>query len=393
MHESGRSAPRTVVVVPARGGSQGVPLKNLRRVGGRSLLARAVTTSLAAPSVDLVVVSTDHAQIAEEARLSGARVVHRPADLAGDTATSESAVLHALDALAADGIVPEVTVLVQATSPFIDPAALERAVRRVLDGHDDAVLAAAPTHAFTWRDDAGRAVAVGHDASHRPRRQDREPLYRETGDFYVMRTAGLREAGHRFFGRTALEIVAEEAAVEIDSLLDLAVAQALAAHVDAAGTLDVDAVVTDFDGVHTDDHALVDGSGREFVRVHRGDGLGVGHLRDAGIPLLILSKERDAAVGARAHKLGVEVQQGVDDKASALRVWLRQNRLDPRRVAYVGNDINDLPAMELVGWPVAVADARPEVLAAARVVLASSGGHGAVREVADRVLRARGSRS
>lgn len=384
-------------MIPARGGSKGVPLKNLERVGDESLVARAVAA--AAVGVDLVVVSTDHPQIADEARRCGARVVDRPAELSGDTATSESAVLHALDVLAAEGVEPEVTVLVQATSPFVDGAALARAVRRVLDGQDDSVLAAAPTHVFTWRVADGRAVAVGHDAATRPRRQDREPLYAETGAFYAMRTSGLRAAGHRFFGRTGVELVDEATAMEIDTPADLALARALvgsdegtAATEGTAGTgawpIDVDALVTDFDGVHTDDSAQVDASGHESVRVLRGDGLGVARLRRAGVPVLVLSTETDGVVSARARKLQVECLQAVEDKASALRAWLDERGLDPARVAYVGNDVNDLPALALVGWPVAVADARPEVLAVARVVLRARGGHGAVREVADRVLAA-----
>jgi len=397
-------------VIPARGGSKGVPLKNLQAVGGRSLVARAVEACL--PAVDLVVVSTDHEQIAAEARAAGAHVVERPAEISGDTATSESAVLHALDTLlAAGGTDPEVTVLVQATSPFIDPVALGNAVRRVLDDEDDSVLAAAPTHVFTWRVEDGRAVAVGHDAAFRPRRQDREPLYAETGAFYAMRTTGLRAHEHRFFGRTGIEVVDEATAVEVDTPADLAVARTLAdERAAAAGTtttgtattgttgtaatgaddaIDVDALVTDFDGVHTDDAAYVDADGHESVRVLRGDGLGVARLRRAGVPVLVLSTETDGVVSARARKLRVECLQAVEDKASALSAWMTERGLDPARVAYVGNDVNDLPALALVGWPVAVADARPEVLAAARVVLRARGGHGAVREVADRVLAAR----
>ncbi len=320
--------------------------------------------------------------------------------------------LHALDALLPEGVDPQVTVLVQATSPFIDATALANAVRRVLDDEDDSVLAAAPTHVFTWRVDDGRAVAVGHDAAHRPRRQDREPLYAETGAFYAMRTSGLRAGGHRFFGRTGIEVVDEATAVEIDTPADLAVARTLADEHAAAqrpgstdgdatdgdatdrdaidgDAIDVDALVTDFDGVHTDDAAHVDAAGNESVRVLRGDGLGVARLRRAGVPVLILSTETDGVVSARARKLRVECLQAVEDKASALRAWMAERGLDPARVAYVGNDVNDLPALALVGWPVAVADARPEVLAAARVVLRSAGGHGAVREVTDRVLAAR----
>lgn len=379
-----------LVVVPARGGSAGVPLKNLQQVGGSSLVARAVRSAAAAPAVTDVVVSTDHAEIAREGTLHGARVVERPADLAGGTASSESAVLHVLDELAAQGAPdPAVTVLLQATSPFVDPADLDAAVRQVLDGRHDVVVAVSPTHDFQWRLDADGPVPVGHTTDHRPRRQDRAPHFRETGAFYVMRTAGLREHGTRFFGSVGLQAVAPEWAIEIDEPRDLWLARTLLDQPVAPGRpperIDVDALVTDFDGVHTDDGVYVSQDGVEQVRVHRGDGLGVGHLRSAGVPLLILSKEKNPVVTARARKLGVDVLQGIDDKATALRDWCAAHRLDPDRVAYVGNDVNDLPALRVVGWPIAVADAHPDVLAAARVVTEARGGHGAVREICDRI--------
>lgn len=393
---------RVLVVIPARGGSKGIPLKNLKPVAGRSLVARAVEAALRAPSVTDVVVSTDHADIAVEARRHGARVVQRPPHLSGDEASSESAVLHAMDAAPQE---PDVVVLLQCTSPFIDPADLDEAVVAVLAGGADVCFSVAENHNFLWTRGAdGRVHAVGHSADHRPRRQDREPQYRETGAFYAMRAEGFRAGGHRFFGRIDLHVVPADHATEIDSLDDLELVVALASRGAANGAadgaefaegafedhelIDVDALVTDFDGVHTDDHALVAQDGTEYVSVSRGDGMGVARLRRTGIRQLILSTERNPVVGARGTKLGVEVMQGVDDKASRLASWMQTHGLDPRRVAYVGNDVNDLGAMAAVGWPIAVADARPEARRAARIVLANRGGHGAVREVCERILAA-----
>jgi len=147
--------------------------------------------------------------------------------------------------------------------------------------------------------------------------------------------------------------------------------------------------VTDFDGVHTDDTASVDAEGHESVRVSRSDGMGVALLRRADIPLLILSSEVHPVVRARAEKLGVPVVHGLADKVTALREWAAGLGIPLDRIAYLGNDVNDLPPMAVVGWPVAVADAEPAVRSAARVVLQRGGGAGAVRELADRVLAAR----
>jgi YrbI family 3-deoxy-D-manno-octulosonate 8-phosphate phosphatase len=384
---------RVVTVIPARGGSKGVPRKNLAPVGGVPLVARAVAAALASGLVDTVLVSTDDAEIAAVAREHGARVVERPAALSTDGATSESAVLHALDTL---DTLPDAVVLVQATSPFIDPEALGRAVRRVLDGSDDVVFSARETYGFLWRPTPDGAVGVNHDHSSRPRRQDREPHFEETGAFYAMDAAGFRRGGFRFFGRIGFEVTAESAALEIDTPEQLRLAEAIAPLLDppAPGAIDgdaidVDAIVTDFDGVHTDDHAHIDEHGDERVTVSRSDGMGVRLLREAGIPVLILSTERHPVVAARAAKLRVEVLHGVDDKSAALVGWAHDRGIPLSRIAYLGNDVNDLGPLSLVGWPVVVPEAHPRALAAARVVLDHRGGHGAVRELAERVLQTR----
>ncbi|RWZ68761.1 acylneuraminate cytidylyltransferase [Labedella populi] len=399
------SVTRSVVaIIPARGGSKGIPGKNLRVVGGVPLVARAVAAARGARGIDAVVVSTDDAEIGRVARAAGALIVERPAGIAGDEASSESALLHALDMLEVDGSAPDVVVFIQSTSPLIDPLDLDEAVARVVSGDAEVVFSATATHAFLWRD-AGPAhgvVGVNHDRASRPRRQDRAPEYRETGAFYVMDAAGFRSARHRFFGRVAVQLVPERHGLDIDTAADLELARAIAAideesldeaavHMDA---IDVDAVVTDFDGVHTDDSAFVDADGHESVRVSRADGHGVRLLREAGVPVMILSAERNDVVMARGRKLQVEVVHGVDgddargDKGDVLTAWSERVGVPLERVAYVGNDVGDLPALRLVGWPIAVSDAHPSVRAVARVVLAARGGDGAVRELADRVIAA-----
>ncbi|MEV0612672.1 N-acetylneuraminate synthase family protein [Nonomuraea sp. NPDC050404] len=374
---------RVLAVVPARGGSAGVPLKNLALVGGVPLVTRAVRACLNAELVDRVVVSTDHDGIAETARQAGADVVERPEELSGATASSESAVLHALDAVGED---PEVVVLVQCTSAFINPEDLSAAVRKVLDGEADSVVSGLPTHEFLWTATGG---GINHDPAVRQRRQDRAPEFRENGAFYVMRTSGLREHGHRFFGEVAVQPVPSKHAIEIDNPEDLELVQALAPFIDQPEPIDVDAVITDFDGVHTDDRAYVDSEGREMVLVSRSDGMGVSLLRRSGVKVLVMSTEQNPVVAARARKLNVPVLQGLADKRTVLRDWLNIEGLDPARVAYVGNDVNDLGPMGEVGWPIATPDAHPRVRAAARVVLTRPGGDGAVRELCDRVVAAR----
>ncbi|GAA5039113.1 cytidylyltransferase domain-containing protein [Microbacterium fluvii] len=376
-----------VAIIPARGGSKGVPRKNALPVGGVPLVVRAVRAAQASVLVDRVLVSTDDAEIAALARAAGAEVVDRPAELSGDAAGSESALLHALTEIDPDGTAVRTVVFLQATSPFIPSDGIDEGVRLVDGGAYDCAFSAYETFGFLWRRDADAAAeAINHSAGVRPRRQEREPHYLETGAFYVLDAAGFRAAGHRFFGRIGIVEVSETSAVEIDDATQFAIAGALAPLVDRPARIEAEALVTDFDGVHTDDTATVDADGRESVRVSRSDGMGVGMLRRAGIPMLILSTEVNPVVRARAEKLRVPVLHGVVDKAAALTEWAAAGGIDLARTAYLGNDVNDLGAMRLVGWPIAVADAHPAVRAAARIVLDRRGGAGAVRELIDRIL-------
>ena len=382
-----------VAIIPARGGSKGVPGKNLRRVGGVPLIVRAVIAARSCLAIDRVIVSTDDAGIASAARAAGAEVVERPEVIAGDTASSESALLHAMQELDEQ---PDVVVFIQATSPFIRPTDLDEAIARVEAGEEDVVFSAVETFEFLWKVGDDGATGVNHDHRSRPRRQEREPHFRETGAFYVMRADGFRDAAFRFFGRVGIVVVDERTSLEIDTVEELELANALAPTIDAelfGSDIDVDAVVTDFDGVHTDDRVMVAADGSEYVTASRSDGMGVRMLREAGYPVLILSTEVNPVVAARAAKLGVEVQQGVGDKAAALHAWAVSRGIPLSRIAYLGNDVNDLGCLDLVGWPVAVPGSAPGVIAAARLVLETPGGYGAVRELADLILRSNGSRS
>lgn len=148
------------------------------------------------------------------------------------------------------------------------------------------------------------------------------------------------------------------------------------------GPRDLDLIVYDFDGVMTDNRVLVDQDGREAVFCNRSDGLGVGLIRDLGLDQLILSTEANPVVSARAAKLGLPVLQNCADKGQALSRLLAERGIDPARVLFLGNDVNDLPGLRLVGWPAAPADAAPEVLALARYVTRAKGGQGVVRELA-----------
>jgi N-acylneuraminate cytidylyltransferase len=150
-------------------------------------------------------------------------------------------------------------------------------------------------------------------------------------------------------------------------------------------------VICDFDGVITDNRVWTDQDGRETVVASRSDSMRINQLREIGIDVMILSSEPNSVVSARAKKMGVEAIHGVglQDKGRVMRDILAEKKVNAEEVVYIGNDWNDLPCFEIAGWAVAVADAYPEVLRAADHVLTNAGGHGAVRELCDLILKNR----
>ena len=374
----------TVAIIPARGGSKGILDKNLQPVHGVPLVARAVRSAVAAVQIDQVYVSTDSSRIASVAEANGAKVINRPATLSGDEASSESAILHALDEIGD----ADVVAFIQCTTPFIEPLEIDRACRMIKSGEFDSVFSGSEDHSFRWLEtERGIYSPEGHSLEQRTRRQDLGTAIIETGAFYVFKAENLRIYGSRFHGRVGSVVTSKRNALQIDTAEDLNIARQLASQDSVRSEFGpIEAVVFDFDGVHTDDSVWLDQEGRETVRVSRSDGYGVRLLRASGIRLLILSMETNPVVAQRATKLQIEVIQGENDKGVALRSWLTANALDPARVAYLGNDVNDIPALEQVGWPVVVADAHPAARVLGRLILRSRGGEGAVRELADLIL-------
>lgn len=382
-----------LAVIPARGHSKGVPRKNVRPIAGMPLIARTVVAAVRASLVTRVVVSTDDPEIAAVAARHGAEVITRPPELSGDTASSESALLHCLETLRErESYEPELVTMLQCTSPLTRSEDIDGAIRALSEKGADSCFTAVPFHHFLWRrDEALNAAPINHSGHKRKRRQDMEPQYLENGAVYVMRTRAFIEAADRFCGRVVCHAVDESQRHEIDSLTDFAVAEVLLRDHERRLSREllpspVEALVLDFDGVLTDNRVLVTDDGHEAVFCSRGDGMGLSHLAKAGVKLLILSKEKNAVVARRAEKLGIECMHAIDDKPAALSAWLQKNGVAVERTVFVGNDVNDVACMTMVGCSACPADAHPSAVAAARITLEARGGHGAVRELCDMIL-------
>jgi N-acylneuraminate cytidylyltransferase len=220
------------VLIPARGGSKGVPGKNVRPLAGKPLLAHSIEQAKAASMAGDVYVSTDAPEIAEVADRAGARVIARPPELSTDTATSEAALAHGLDTIQAEsGRTPEFLIFLQCTSPIRTPQDIDAAVLACLEQKLDSLLSVAPSHRFLWTGQGKEGPGpINFDFKNRLRRQELPPQYVENGSIYVFRPDILRTGNNRLGGRIGLHVMAEESSYEIDSLLDFQIVEFIMQH-------------------------------------------------------------------------------------------------------------------------------------------------------------------
>ena len=401
---------QVLAVIPARGGSKGIPRKNIRDFAGYPLIAYSIAAARQARVVTRTIVSTDDEGIAAVARQFGAETPFlRPAEFAQDDSTDLPLFQHALTWLAEhEAYRPEVIVQLRPTSPIRPRDCVDRAVEKLLSYPDaDSVRGVVPAgqnpHKM-WRlsgEDAPMKNLVdvaGLAEPYNAPRQSLPPVYWQTGHIDAVRAATILEKGS-MSGECVYPLVIDPRfTVDIDNLTDWARYEALV----YSGQLDmvspgrqrrrmpekIELIVSDFDGVFTDNRVWTDQDGKEMVAASRADGLRVRDLRERGISVIVLSSERNPVVQARARKMEIEAVQEPDlrKKGEALRKLMADRQVDPAHVVYVGNDANDLSCFEVAGWAVAVHDSYPEVLRAADYVLQSPGGHGALRELFDLVL-------
>ncbi len=380
-------------IIPARGGSKGIPRKNARYVAGKPLLGWAIDTLLET-TVDRVSVSTDDPELEEIAIRYGAEVIPRPTEISGDEASSESALIHGLDHLReTEGYIPDTLVFVQCTSLLLTVADVEGAIETFLENEADVVFSVTPFHGFLWEPEQdGHLSGINHDPSERKRRQDREVQYKETGGVYVMDREGFEGAEHRFFGDIKPYVVPPERSLEVDRPVDLKIAHQLLRDRAERNRVDklpdcIEALVLDFDGVFTDNKVHVHQDRTETVVCHRGDGWGIAGLKEEGLPIWVLSTEKNPVVKSRCDKLDLPCVHGAEDKKSLLTDWLADQEIAPEHLVFLGNDVNDKECLQLAGAGVVVADAHPDVKSYADLVLSTNGGQGAVRELTDLIQK------
>jgi N-acylneuraminate cytidylyltransferase len=401
--------PEVLAIIPARGGSKGIPGKNIRPFAGYPLIAYSIAAAKQSRYVTRVIVSTDDEKIAAVARQYGAETPFlRPSELAQDTTLDFPVFEHVLTWLKTqENYSADIVVQLRPTSPIRPPECVDDAIEILInnpkaDSVRGIVTAGQNPHKM-WRidDQSGQMnnllTVHGVEEPYNAPRQILPTVYWQTGHIDAIRTETILNK-KSMSGDVIMPLILDPRyTVDIDNLYDWDRYE----HLFYEGGLEmvkpgpqkrsfparVKMVVLDFDGVLTDNRVWVDGEAHEFVAANRSDSMGIRALMKAGVEVFVLSTEVNPVVAARCQKMEVPVLQGVEAKADVLAAVLKEKKKSAAEVIYVGNDINDLPCFPLVGFAVAVPDAMPVVLQSADYILKNPGGHGAVRELCDLILR------
>jgi N-acylneuraminate cytidylyltransferase len=401
--------PEVLAIIPARGGSKGIPRKNIRDFAGFPLIAYSIAAGLQSKYVTRTIVSTDDEEIAAVARQWGAEAPFlRPAEFAQDNTTDLPVFKHALDWLKEhEGYTPDIVIQLRPTSPIRPRNCVDDAIQILID-HPEAdsvrgVVDSGQNPHKMWKVDGttGKMLPLlTVDSIKEPYNAPRQQLpktYWQTGHIDAIRPRAILEKGSMSGDVIMPLFIDPRYTVDIDSQADWVKYQRLVLE----GGLEmvdpgprkrsfppkVELLVMDFDGVLTDNCVWVDEQGHETVSSNRSDSLGLNILRaQTNVKALVISKEINPVVSARCKKIQLECMQAVDDKPTLLVKIMKERGIDPAHVIYMGNDTNDLPCFPLVGYSVAPADAHPHVLRSADYVTTLPGGHGAVRELCDLIL-------
>lgn len=372
---------RIVALIPLRGGSKRIPYKNIKEIGGKPLAYWVCRAARESHCIDEVFVSTEDTRIRNVVQSLGldVRIIERPVELAGDQTTTDEVIFDFMGRVAFD-----VLVTLQATSPLVSAHDIDSAIENFSCGSYDSLLTGVITNRFYW---TLNGQPLNYDIHHRPFSQDFSGSVMENGAFYVTKRAVLERYRNRLGGKIGIHVMSPDTALELDNPEDWREIETLLVGSDVSireriGRVKI--IISDFDGVWTDNTVCIDVCGRESVTCSKEDSLGLSLFRErSATPLLVISKERNTIVRHRCEKLGIQLLDSVDDKCAQATRALEQQHLSWFEACYIGNDVNDLECIQRAGLSFCPADARPEVKSHVHYILSHAGGHGAVREMLD----------
>lgn len=381
-----------VAFIPVRGGSKSIPLKNIKIINGKPLIYWTAVAASGCEYIDKVYVATDSDAIRDTVNslnIPKVEVIDRDPATATDTASTESAMLDFASRFDFDNIV-----LVQATSPMLTAEDINGGFELYNMPGTDSVLSTVRQKRFNWTNDAeGFASPLNYDYMHRPRRQEFDGYMTENGAFYITSKERLLATGNRISGNIRAYEMPEDTFYEIDEPSDFEIIEGMMQKHRKTPKEEklIKLFLTDCDGCLTDGGMYYTPDGDTMKRFNAKDGMGISLLRQSGIITGIITGENSQIVAQRAKKLSMEeVHLGIKDKVSCVKEICTRLGIDMSEVAYLGDDINDVAVMKEVGYAFSVPNAEENVKPYARFISSRCGGYGAVRDVAEEILRING---
>lgn len=379
-----------IAFVPVRGGSKGIPDKNIKLFLGKPLVFWTLSELEKTKSIDKIILATDSMKITnvvESFNFKKVQIFHRSSDNASDTSSTESVILEYLNDV---GLNLEYNfMLVQATSPLTTTKDYSESLDLFLSGGYDSVLSCARIKRFFWNE---QGEPMNYDFNKRPRRQDFEGTLIENGSLYISKVKNIIRHQNRISGNIGVYVMPEFTAVEIDEEEDWIIAESLMRKhlLKNRETKDIKLFVSDVDGVMTDAGMYYSEKGDELKKFNTHDGMAFQILRDRDIKTAIVTSEETNIVKLRAEKLKVDyLCQGKkhNGKLNAVKKICKTEGIELKNVAYVGDDINCFELLSNVGYAACPSDAIDEIKSIPQInILSKKGGEGVIREAVSKIL-------
>lgn len=378
-----------VALIPVRGGSKSIPLKNIKPICGKPLIYWTLKAACMCEAIDIVYVATDSESIMQTVNsfnFSKVVVIKRSAESATDTASTEFVMLEFAENYQFDNII-----LIQATSPLLQSYDLKRGFDEFLLTDTDSVLSVVRQKRFIWQqDDKGYARSTNYNVFHRPRRQEFDGFLVENGAFYITSRNELLRTRNRVSGRIRVIEMCEDSYYEIDEPSDWVILEALMRRKGISENKLVSEIkmfLTDCDGCLTDGGMYYSENGDELKKFNTRDGMGFALLKERGVITGIITGEDTKLTQRRAEKLKMDIYvSGCKDKLSIIKELCLKYSIGLENVAYVGDDINDLDTIKAVGFGCCPSDAVTSIKDVADFVTSTKGGEGAIREVINKIV-------
>lgn len=219
---------KIISIIPARGGSKGIPKKNLVSLNNIPLLEYTITASTNSKLISKTILSTDNSEIKDYGKKFPIMVMKRPKELATDDAPLDKTIEYVLESLKdSEKFIPDIIVLLQNTSPLRTSKHIDDAIHLYISEKFDSLLSVYPSHKFIWNRLDDGAKSINYEPSKRPNRQDISNEFIENGAIYITNYESFQKSHCRISGKIGLYIMPEELSLEIDSSYDLFLAEQL----------------------------------------------------------------------------------------------------------------------------------------------------------------------